>query len=227
MPNVYFEVGTRNIFAAALDWPGWCRMGQDETAALGTLLDYGPRYAQILHPAALVFQPPGAVTDLVVVERLNGNSTTDFGAPDLVPTRDTDPLDEPRLQRLQSILQACWLAFDSTVETNKGKALRTGPRGGGRTLAGILKHVLEAEAGYLSKLGGRVTPSEYSPLSPEPIRRAILDTLAASARGEIAPYGPRGGKRWPPRFFVRREAWHVLDHVWEIEDRLEEPGGAG
>jgi hypothetical protein len=25
-------------------------------------------------------------------------------------------------------------------------------------------------------------------------------------------------------YFVRREAWHVLEHVWEIEDRLEEPG---
>ncbi len=22
------------------------------------------------------------------------------------------------------------------------------------------------------------------------------------------------------RYFVRRTAWHVLDHLWEIEDRL-------
>jgi hypothetical protein len=25
---------------------------------------------------------------------------------------------------------------------------------------------------------------------------------------------------WPPRYFVRRVAWHVLDHAWEIEDRI-------
>jgi hypothetical protein len=31
--------------------------------------------------------------------------------------------------------------------------------------------------------------------------------------------GPRGGKLWQPRYFVRRSAWHILDHVWEIEDR--------
>jgi hypothetical protein len=26
--------------------------------------------------------------------------------------------------------------------------------------------------------------------------------------------------RWPPRYVVRRAAWHVLDHAWEIEDRI-------
>ena len=30
-----------------------------------------------------------------------------------------------------------------------------------------------------------------------------------------------GGARWTPRYFVRRAAWHVLDHAWELEDRLE------
>jgi hypothetical protein len=31
---------------------------------------------------------------------------------------------------------------------------------------------------------------------------------------------PRQTKRpWSPRFFVRRSAWHALDHAWEIEDR--------
>jgi hypothetical protein len=104
----------------------------------------------------------------------------------------------------------------------KGKSLRKGPRGGGRTVAGIIEHVRGAEMGYLSQLGGKVS-SETSLPSPAAIRQAILKTLAASAHGEIAEYGPRGGKRWSPRYFVRREAWHVLDHVWEIEDRLKEP----
>lgn len=169
--------------------------------------------------ARLGFQAPDDVSAFVVVERLKGNATTDFGAPDAAPPGDTQPPDDAELRRLQAILKACWRAFDATVEMAQGKALRAGPRGGGRTLAGIVEHVLGAETAYLSQLGGKVSRAE----SPAPICQTILTTLEASARGEIAAYGPRGGKRWPPRYFVRREAWHVLDHVWEIEDRLKEP----
>jgi hypothetical protein len=51
-------------------------------------------------------------------------------------------------------------------------------------------------------------------------RRHILDELSAAARGELPTEGPRGGKRWSPVYFVRRLAWHELDHAWEIEDRV-------
>jgi hypothetical protein len=218
--NVYLEVGSRRTFAAAIDWPGWCRMGPDEATALQTLFDYGPRYARILRPARLGFQVPNAVSAFAVVERLKGNATTDFGAPDLVPAGDTQPLNDMELRRLQTLLKACWRALDSTVERATGKTLRVGPRGGGRTLDGVAQHVLGAEIGYLSGLGGKVSPSETPQPPLERTRQAILKTLVASAHGEIAARGPRGGKRWSPRYFVRREAWHVLDHVWEIEDRL-------
>jgi hypothetical protein len=218
--KVYLEVGGRRTFAAALDWPGWCRVGRDEAGALQALFEYGPRYARVLRPARLGFQAPNAVSAFVVVDHLKGNATTDFGAPDMAPAGDAQPLDAAELHRLQAILKACWRAFDAAVEQAEGKTLRTGPRGGGRTLAGVAEHVLGAEKGYLSQLGGKVSQSE----SLEPTRQAILKTLKASARGEIAPYGPRGGKRWSPRYFVRREAWHVLDHMWEVEDRMKDSG---
>lgn len=217
--NMYFEAGSRRTFAGALDWPGWCRMGRDEEAALQALFEYGPRYAQVLRRTRLGFRAPDKLSDFRIVERLKGNATTDFGAPDMAPAGDEGPLDESELRRLQSILKACWRAFDAAVEKAEGKELRTGPRGGGRKLEGIVEHVLGAEKGYLSSLGGKVSQSE----SLEGTRHVILKTLETSARGEIAEYGPRGGKRWSPRYFVRRGAWHVLDHVWEIEDRLEEP----
>jgi hypothetical protein len=216
--NVYMEVGNRRTFAGALDWPGWCRMGKDEDSALQALFEYGPRYAQVLRRARLGFRTPDKLSVFRVVERLKGNATTDFGAPDMAPAGDEIPLNDSDLRRLQSILKASWRAFDAAVEKAEGKELRTGPRGGGRKLDGIVEHVLGAERGYLSSLGGKISQSE----SLEGIRQAILKTLEASARGEIAEHGPRGGKRWSPRYFVRREAWHVLDHVWEIEDRLEE-----
>ncbi len=25
--------------------------------------------------------------------------------------------------------------------------------------------------------------------------------------------------RWSQRYLVRRDAWHVLDHAWELEDK--------
>ncbi len=218
--NVYLEVGSRRTFAAAIDWPGWCRMGPDEATALQTLFDYGPRYARILRPARLGLQVPNAVSAFAVVERLKGNATTDFGAPDLAPASDTQPLNDAELRRLRAILKACWRAFDAAVERATGKTLRVGPRGGGRTLDGVVQHVLGAEIGYLSRLGGKVSLSETPQPPLERTRQAILKALVASAHGEIAARGPRGGKRWPARYFVRREAWHVLDHMWEIEDRL-------
>jgi hypothetical protein len=51
------------------------------------------------------------------------------------------------------------------------------------------------------------------------VRRAVLDALAAAPRSGRVPQGPRGGKRWTVRYFIRRSAWHALDHAWEIEDR--------
>ncbi|MGB6421119.1 MAG: hypothetical protein WBF05_04700, partial [Anaerolineales bacterium] len=53
----------------------------DEKTALQALIDYGPRYAQVLHSREIKFQVPTNASDLVVTERHDGNATTDFGAP--------------------------------------------------------------------------------------------------------------------------------------------------
>ena len=218
--NIYLEVGKRRTIAAALDWPGWCRLGRDQTEALGALLEHGPRYGRAIGSARLGFRAPQDISAFVVTEQLQGNATTDYGVPGLAPTGDARPLADDELRRLRVLLRACWRVFDATAEMAQGRALRTGPRGGGRGLAGIVEHVLGAERGYLSSLGGKISPSADSELSARLVREAILATLEVSAHGEIAERGPRGGKRWSPRYFVRREVWHVLDHVWEIENRL-------
>ena len=218
--NIYLEVGKRRTIAAALDWPGWCRLGRDQTEALGALLEHGPRYGRAIGSARLGFRAPQDISAFVVTEQLQGNATTDYGVPGLAPTGDARPLADDELRRLQRILKACWRAFDAAVEQAGGRTLRTGPRGGGRTLDGIVAHVVGAEQSYLSSLGGKVPRSGGAEASPDLIRTTILTTLKTAARGEIEAYGPRGGKRWSPRYFVRRDAWHVLDHLWEIEDRL-------
>jgi hypothetical protein len=133
--DVYLEIGKKRTFAGAIAWPGWCRSGRDEEAAL----------------------------------------------------------------------QACWRAFDAAVAAAAGRELEE-----------IIRHVQEAEPAYLAQLGGKPVPG----LDPEPARQAALLALQAAVRGELPLRGPRGGRRWTSRYFVRRMAWHVLDHAWEIEDRL-------
>ena len=219
--DVYFEVGKARTFAGAIAWPGWCRSGRCEDAALQALLASAPRYAHVLHDSGLGFRAPADESGFDIVERLSGDSTTDFGAPGAPPSSDAAPVDDVDLQRFHAVLEACWQAFDAAAEAATGKELRKGPRGGGRELGGILRHVLEADRGYLTRLGWNLGKAEGAGPKQElaRTRQAMLDALAASARGEVAPRGPRGGIRWTPRYFVRRVAWHVLDHAWEVEDR--------
>jgi len=220
--DIYLEVGQKRTFAGALAWPGWCRSGRDAQAAQQALLDSAPRYATILHAAQIKFAAPITLDAFKVVEQLEGDSTTDFGAPSIAPTRDTQPLDEADLQRFQKLLQSYWHAFDQAVAQAEGKELRKGPRGGGREIDKIVEHITGSEAGYLASLAWK--PEKQATKDPREklaqTHQAVLDGLAAAARGETPTQGPRGGKVWAPRYFVRRVAWHVLDHVWEIEDRI-------
>jgi hypothetical protein len=218
--DVYLEIGSKKTFACAVDWPGWCRSGPNEAAALRGLLDSARAYAVVMRSARLGFKPPTALGQLRVIERLTGNATTDFGAPGVIPSADRAPADEAACNRLERVIRAGWRALDAARRRAAGKALRKGPRGGGRELDGILRHVLEADRGYLNALGWPVrVPDEIEdPL--EDLRHAILEGLRAAGRGEIAPKGPRGGTRWPVRYFVRRAAWHTIAHAWEIERRI-------
>jgi len=221
--NIFVEAGEKKSFAGAVDWPGWCRSGRDEESALQALLDYGPRYAQVLQRGKIEFQIPMGSSDFLVLERHEGNATTDFGAPAIPLDADQDPIHREEFERLQAILQACWGAFDDAVGQATGKALRKGPRGGGRDLEKIIDHVIGGDNGYLSRLAWK--HKSLKGLSPveelNRTRQAILNALEAAVQGELPERGPRGGVIWPPRYFVRRVAWHVFDHAWEIEDRIE------
>lgn len=220
--EVVVETGKKRTFASALDWPGWSRSGKDEGSALQALVDYGPRYARILQVTPLGFQPPADVSALIVVERSEGNATTDFGAPDVLAAGEKKPLDQMAAERAKGLLQAYWQAFDRAVKAAQGKELRKGPRGGGRDLDKITRHVLEVEKAYLARLAWKAKTGEEGNLAAELMltREATLAALDAAAKGQIPSEGPRGGKLWPPRYFVRRFAWHLLDHTWEIEDRI-------
>jgi hypothetical protein len=83
--------------------------------------------------------------------------------------------------------------------------------------------VVGAERSYVAQLGWRWQEPLAEDLAERTrqVRATALLALAAAARDELPKRGPRGGVMWTPRYFVRRAAWHMLDHVWEIEDRTE------
>jgi hypothetical protein len=217
---VYLEEGAKRTFAGALDWPGWCRQGRNETDALTALLAYGPRYASALAGTRLGFVAPKDLAQLTVVERLPGTPGTEFGALSVAPTVDHErACDAATLRRFEKILQAGWHAFDEAVKSACGKTLATGPRGGGRALEAIVRHVIEADAGYLTSVGWTAPRTGEPAERLAATREAILTALKASATGELPSKGPRGGARWTARYFVRRVAWHLMAHAWEIERR--------
>jgi hypothetical protein len=173
----------------------------------------------VLRSARLGFKAPTRLEELRVVERLQGNATTDFGAPGVIPSVDRASATMADCARLEKVLRAGWRAFDAARKQATGKSLRKGPRGGGRELDAIVGHVIEADRGYLGGLGWKLDSASQHPEPLDQTRSAIIEGLRASARGEIPARGPRGGSRWPARYFARRVAWHTIAHAWEIERR--------
>ncbi|MEN8242371.1 MAG: hypothetical protein ABFS17_10650 [Chloroflexota bacterium] len=209
--------------AGSLEWPGWVRFGKDQQSALQALFEYGPRYAEVLHDLKLEFTAPSDPVQFKIVEELAGSATTDFGAPAAAPAYDSTPMDRSDLRDYQSLLQACWARFDLIVEQAEGKVLRKGPRGGGRDLEKLINHVIEADRAYLRRLAFKPSPADPENLdaSLKLARTEIIAALDRAIESGLPEKGPRGGAIWTPRYFIRRVAYHLLDHAWEIEDRID------
>jgi hypothetical protein len=209
---VYVEVGKHRVFASAAEWPGWCRSGKDERAALEALADAAPRYAPVAKAARIAFAP-GEGFD--VVERLPGNATTDFGAPGAIAKSEFKRLTKKEAGRLSALVSASWSVFDRVVEVAPA-SLRKGPRGGGRDRDAIVEHVVGAEIAYAPKLGLRLKQPNVGDLAAvREHRNAIVAGIRAGTKGVT----DRG---WPARYAARRIAWHALDHAWEIENRSDQ-----
>lgn len=226
---VYLEQAKRRTFAGALDWPGWTRSGRNPDEALRSLVAYQPRYAQVASRAGLDFDAAADLDiDIDVVERLAGDADTDRGSPSRAPAVDSRPVTDRDLQWFKDLLRACWQTFDAAAESAKKVPLSKTARGGGRDLSAVVAHVLDGDGGYLWRLATRKRGDQShldSTQQLELTRQALLDALDAAVHGQVPAVGPRGGARWSPRYFVRRVAWHVLDHAWEIEDRSTFRGG--
>ncbi len=206
--RAYLEVAQKRSFACALDWPGWCRAGRTPDAAVEALSAYRARYAPIAARAGLRL-PAGPVD---VVEEVAGDGSTEFGVPGRILERDAEPLVKSELRRHVAVLEAAWATLDEVVAAAP-PTLRKGPRGGGRDRDAIYAHVVDAEGAYAARIGVR--------MAAEAADRAAVDARRAAVVAALRR-GPGDGQwKWPPRYAIRRTAWHAIDHAWEIEDRTD------
>jgi hypothetical protein len=220
--DVYVEAGAKRTFAGAVDWPGWSRSGRTDADAIETLLAYADRYRAALVASDVAGFPAAAGGWAVeIVDHVPGSSGTDFGVPSRVPAADERPVGPDEADRLVALLDASWAAFDAAVARARGHELRVGPRGGGRDVDKMLAHVREADESYLVQLGVRRPKREEGGAAAADlaVRRRAGEVVRAMSAGQSIEDASKVSRPWAPRYYVRRAAWHALDHAWELEDR--------
>ena len=205
----------KRVVACAFDWPGWDRSAKSEEDALRVLEAYRPRYAKVAALAGLADEF-AATGEPAVAERLEGNGMTDYyGVSGRSAGPEQEQMSEAACERKIALLRASWATFDA-VASHVSEALRKGPRGGGRDRDEIVRHANGAEIfEFATKVGVR-TPLEAR-RDPDALR-AHREAFCAGIR-EFNARGPSAGKWWTVQFLIRRCAWHMLDHAWEMEDR--------
>ena len=211
--RVVVEMGRKLVFASAIDWPGWSRSGRTEEDVIGTLLGYADRYGEVVALAG------GDVTlprhsEVVIVDRQPGDSTTDFGAPAVVHELERAPISGEACEQHLALLRACWRFFEE-VGQSVTPGLKKGSRGGGRDRDQIIAHVIEADRTYARKIGVRTPPFDMRDRDAVIAHRdAVFAAIPGLRNGDLVT--DRG---WPVRYAIRRMAWHILDHAWEMQDK--------
>lgn len=79
----------------------------------------------------------------------------------------------------------------------------------------IVRHANGAEIDEFAKKVGVITPldARQDPVELRAHRDALCEAIRVdNARGASA-------RTWPVQFLVRRCAYHMLDHAWEMEDK--------
>ena len=205
----------KRVVAVAFDWPGWDRSAKTEEAALQVLDAYRPRYAKVAALAGLADEF-AAAGELSVVERTEGNGMTDYyGVSGRSAGPEQEQMTTAECERKIALLRAAWTYFDD-VAARVSPQLREGLRGGGRDRRTIIGHVNITDIRENGKKVGVRSPEDTwkDPVALRAHREAIVAGIRA-----FNAIGPAAGAWWTVQFFIRRNAWHLLDHAWEMEDR--------
>ena len=167
-----------------------------------------PRYAGVAERAGLA-DAFARASQLDVVERVPGSSSTDFWGIAHVPSQvEREVAVVTELERRLDLLQACWAYFDD-VATRVSSELLPGPRSAGRSRDQIVRHVYANEPEQFSRKVEVRTPQEVV-LTSDGLRAHRAAYLAAhpcvqrrrQARSDLAdpvPHPPHGSPRDGPR----------------------------
>jgi hypothetical protein len=208
--RVVIEIGQKKVFASAVDWPGWSRSAKTEEAALEELERYAERYQRVAELAGLERLPD----DVEVIERLKGSGATDFGVPDRIAECEMEPMTDVEFERQVRLLRACWSVFEDVVSKVSAE-LRKGPRGGGRDRDQVFDHVVQSDRGYGRRIGVRTPPFDSFDVGTVRVHHEAIYVAIPLLRDRETDRATG----WPARYFIRRAAWHVMDHAWEMEDK--------
>ena len=204
----------KRVVASAFDWPGWDRSAKLGEDAVEVLETYRDRFAKVADRAGYGAEF-ARLGELDVVEEVEGIGMTDYyGVSGRTASAELDPMTDADFQRKVALLRASWSIFDDTAERVSDE-LRKGPRGGGREKERIIRHANGAEIDEFAKKVGVKVPLETR---DDPEALAIYREEFAAA---IRDHHDRGApaRSWALQFLIRRCAWHMLDHAWELEDR--------
>ena len=213
--RVMLEQGKKKrVVACAFDWPGWDRSARIGRDVLAILAAYRPRYARVAEMAGFgaVFAATG---EFEVVEQVGGIGMTDYyGVSGRAAAPERDPMTDAECERKIALLCAAWSTFDDFA-ARVSDELRKGPRGGGWPKDRIIRHVNGAEIDEFAPKVGVKVPLETR--DDAEALRAYRDAFVEGIRDHHARGEP--ARSWPLQFLIRRCAWHMLDHAWELEDR--------
>ncbi len=204
----------KRVVACAFDWPGWDRSAPISEDPLVVLETYRARYAIVANQAGLEteFRAAGPFK---VVEQVEGIGMTDYyGLSGRAASDEHDPMTDPQCERKIALLRSAWHTFDDTA-ARVSPELRKGPRGGGRETNAIVHHVNGAEINeFAPKVGVKVSADVCD--DPATLH-AYRDAFVAAIR--VHHHRNEPARSWALQFLIRRCAWHMLDHAWELEDR--------
>ncbi len=137
-----------------------------------------------------------------------------YGVSGRPATAVMEPMTDADFDRKLAILRASWTTFDDTAARVSAE-LRKGQRGGGRDKDHIIRHANGAEIDEFAPKVGVKVPLETRD-DPDALR-AYRDAFADAIRQQHVRGEP--SRSWALQFLIRRCAWHMLDHAWELEDR--------
>jgi len=219
--RVALEIGPKGkrVVAVAPDWPGLERGAKTEEGAIDRVKAYCARYAPVATLAGMDAEFAAIATDatnaaIEVVERYQGTGSTDFwGISFAFSDADRQAMSCETLERDLTLLRACWSFFDA-VRSRVSAEMRKGPRGGGRDRDHIVRHTLNVEQDWATKLDAHAP--EGALLTAEGLR-AHRNAYCAAIRAFHAQGKP--ARTWPLRYLIRHTAFHTLDHAWEMLDK--------